>query len=56
MAKLKITENSPLTIELIKDDGSKPIVLHRGDIEAEMKDFRIEKLSRREVVIGIGKG
>lgn len=56
MAKIKITENSPLTIQLQKDDGSPPQVLHRGDFDAEMKDFRIEKLTRREVVISIGKG
>lgn len=56
MAKLKITENSPLTIELIKDDGSAPIVLHRGDLDAELKDFRIERLNKREVIIGIGRG
>ena len=56
MAKLRITENSPLTIELIRDNGGKPIVLHQGDLDAEMKDFRIEKLNKREVVISIGKG
>lgn len=56
MAKLRITENSPLTIELIRDNGERPIVLHRGDLDAEIKDFRIERLGKREVVISIGKG
>ena len=56
MAKIKITENSPLTIELHSDHGGPPKVLHRGDLDAEIKDFRIEKLTKREVVISIGKG
>ncbi len=54
MAKIKITEGSPLEIVLEKDTGER-IVLHRGEVGFQLKDFRVEEVHEKEVVISIGK-
>ncbi len=55
MAKVRITEGSPmLKVELLHDDGTVSI-LHEGEPGEELKDFRIEKCFGKEAVISIGK-
>ncbi len=55
MAKVRITEGSPmLKVELLHDDGTVEI-LHEGEPDEELKDFRVEKCHGKEAVISIGK-
>ncbi|NIM51693.1 MAG: hypothetical protein GTO22_21010 [Gemmatimonadales bacterium] len=55
MAKIKITEGSPLEVVLERDNGER-IILHRGEVGFELTDFKVEVIGAREVVIHIGRG
>ncbi len=55
MAKIKITEGSPLKIVLEKDNGEQ-ITLYSGEVGFPLMDFEVEVIGPREVVIHIGRG
>ncbi len=55
MAKIRITEGSPLKIVLEKDSGQQ-VPLYSGELEIEFTDFEAKKIGPRDVEVHIGRG